>query len=72
MESKKPVKRIIACPNCRKSVTYDASNPWRPFCSERCKTMDIAAWADESFRIPGPPSIDELDEIPLGSTNDED
>jgi endogenous inhibitor of DNA gyrase (YacG/DUF329 family) len=41
--------RIIACPRCKKSTTFDPSNHWRPFCSERCKTIDIAAWADEQY-----------------------
>jgi hypothetical protein len=50
--------RIVACPTCRKSVAYDASNPFRPFCSERCKVHDTAGWADESFRIPGEPHYD--------------
>jgi uncharacterized protein len=31
---------------------------WRPFCSERCKTRDLANWADESYRIGGEPSDD--------------
>ena len=30
-------------------------SPWRPFCSERCKLVDLAAWADERYRIPGEP-----------------
>jgi len=39
--------------------------PWRPFCSERCKLLDLAAWADERYRIPGesiPAATDEPDE----------
>ncbi len=28
---------------------------WRPFCSERCKLMDLARWADGSYRVPGEP-----------------
>ena len=28
------------------------ANPWRPFCSERCKLVDLGAWADESYRVP--------------------
>ena len=28
-------------------------NPWRPFCSERCKTIDLAAWAEGEYAVPG-------------------
>ncbi|MGE0173909.1 MAG: DNA gyrase inhibitor YacG [Oligoflexales bacterium] len=41
--------RIVRCPRCRKSVAYVESNPWRPFCSERCKIIDVAAWAEEKY-----------------------
>ncbi|WP_141736534.1 DNA gyrase inhibitor YacG [Oligoflexus tunisiensis] len=44
--------RIVRCPCCGKGVRYDHTNPFRPFCSQRCKTMDVAAWAEESYRIP--------------------
>jgi endogenous inhibitor of DNA gyrase (YacG/DUF329 family) len=32
---------------------YAPSNPYRPFCGERCKNMDLGAWASESFRVEG-------------------
>lgn len=39
------------CPRCRKLTDwYD--NPFRPFCSERCKILDLGAWASEEYRIP--------------------
>jgi hypothetical protein len=41
----------IKCPKCAKVVNYDG-NPYRPFCSERCKTSDLASWADEQYKIP--------------------
>ncbi|KWT82068.1 DNA gyrase inhibitor YacG [Candidatus Magnetominusculus xianensis] len=41
----------IRCPRCAKEVSY-AGNPYRPFCSHRCKTADLASWADERYRIP--------------------
>jgi endogenous inhibitor of DNA gyrase (YacG/DUF329 family) len=34
-------------------VKWTSGNPYRPFCSERCKLIDLGAWADESHRIPG-------------------
>lgn len=44
--------RLVACPNCGKSVLWTPTNAWRPFCSERCKLLDLGAWAEESYRIP--------------------
>ena len=45
--------RIVACPTCQSAVKWTAKNPFRPFCSERCKLIDLGAWADESHRIAG-------------------
>ncbi len=45
--------RIVPCPNCQKAVKWTAQNPYRPFCSERCKLIDFGAWADETHSIPG-------------------
>ena len=44
--------RQVACPACRGPSLYGPQNPWRPFCSERCKQMDLGAWASEDFRVP--------------------
>jgi endogenous inhibitor of DNA gyrase (YacG/DUF329 family) len=45
----------VACPTCGRSVTWTASERWRPFCSERCKLIDLGEWLDEKHRIPGEP-----------------
>jgi endogenous inhibitor of DNA gyrase (YacG/DUF329 family) len=42
----------IRCPICRKVTTWQ-ENPWRPFCSERCKLVDLGKWASEEYRIEG-------------------
>lgn len=44
--------RLVACPTCKGDSVYASSNPYRPFCSERCKNIDLGAWADEGFRVP--------------------
>ena len=44
--------RRVACPACGKSVEWTAANEYRPFCSERCKTNDLGAWAAERYRVP--------------------
>ncbi|MEO7392575.1 MAG: DNA gyrase inhibitor YacG [Ramlibacter sp.] len=44
--------RIVRCPACGGDSVYAPGNPFRPFCSERCKIGDLGAWANESFRVP--------------------
>jgi endogenous inhibitor of DNA gyrase (YacG/DUF329 family) len=43
--------RIIRCPGCGGDSVYAASNPFRPFCSERCRGADFGAWASEGYRV---------------------
>jgi endogenous inhibitor of DNA gyrase (YacG/DUF329 family) len=47
-----PKPRIVPCPGCGGESVYAPTNPYRPFCSERCKNHDLGAWASESFRVP--------------------
>lgn len=42
----------IACPTCKKKLEWDSSNSYRPFCTERCKLIDLGAWADGSYSMP--------------------
>lgn len=44
--------RTVRCPQCGGDAVYSPENPWRPFCSHRCKQIDLGAWATESYRIP--------------------
>lgn len=44
--------RSVTCPACNGDSLYADSNPYRPFCSERCKNLDFGAWASEAFRVP--------------------
>ncbi len=46
-----PVKHVT-CPTCGGVSVYAPSNPFRPFCSERCKQIDLGAWASEQFTMP--------------------
>ncbi|MEW5992876.1 MAG: DNA gyrase inhibitor YacG [Candidatus Zixiibacteriota bacterium] len=43
----------VKCPTCGKSVRWVDEERWRPFCSERCRLLDLGAWADGSNAIPG-------------------
>jgi uncharacterized protein len=54
-----PAPRKVPCPTCGKPSPYAPSNPWRPFCSERCRSIDLGAWASESYRVPSPPVPDD-------------
>jgi endogenous inhibitor of DNA gyrase (YacG/DUF329 family) len=44
---------VVACPTCNKKVEWTEANKFRPFCSERCKQIDLGAWAEEKYTIPG-------------------
>ena len=48
------VKRVpkVRCPQCGTESFWSTENKWRPFCSERCKLIDLGCWADESYRVP--------------------
>ena len=54
----------MRCPTCRKPVP-EAERRFRPFCSERCKLIDLGRWLDGAYAIPGEPASEEdLDEDP--------
>jgi endogenous inhibitor of DNA gyrase (YacG/DUF329 family) len=53
-------KIIVSCPTCNKDVVWGNLQLFRPFCSERCKLIDLGEWAAEEKKIPGDP-ISELD-----------
>lgn len=52
MTAQRPPPRV-ACPHCGHRQPWDPNNPWRPFCSERCRLIDLGAWLDEKHAIPG-------------------
>ena len=45
----------VKCPRCGKETRFEG-NPFRPFCSERCKLMDLGNWLSENYRVPDPQS----------------
>lgn len=47
---------VVSCPTCGRAVAWLPSERWRPFCSERCKLIDLGEWLDEGHRIPGEPA----------------
>jgi endogenous inhibitor of DNA gyrase (YacG/DUF329 family) len=42
---------VVKCPHCGEPVPWSSDSNWRPFCSERCKTIDLGAWASERYRV---------------------
>jgi endogenous inhibitor of DNA gyrase (YacG/DUF329 family) len=46
----------VKCPTCGRSIEWSAQSPFRPFCSERCRLIDLGAWLSEKHAIPGPES----------------
>ena len=64
----------MKCPICHRPVTYEG-NPYRPFCSERCKLLDFGAWANEEYTVPAeeaPPSLEEGEHNPAAPDGDSD
>jgi endogenous inhibitor of DNA gyrase (YacG/DUF329 family) len=43
----------VRCPTCQRQVTWNDDFPWRPFCSERCKMVDLGAWFAGERAVPG-------------------
>ena len=54
---------IVKCPTCGKRVEWNEASKYRPFCSERCKTIDLGAWASDRYVVPADPAA-EADETP--------
>ena len=44
---------IVDCPVCARRSEFSPANRWRPFCSERCKLIDLGQWATDGYVIPG-------------------
>ncbi|MCF6337382.1 MAG: DNA gyrase inhibitor YacG [Gammaproteobacteria bacterium] len=61
--------KTVKCPTCEKPVEWKPENLYRPFCNERCKLIDLGAWADESHRIASAPTQDFIEQTP--QQNDE-
>lgn len=44
--------RIARCPKCNAAIPWSMDNPYRPFCSKRCKLIDLGQWATGAYRVP--------------------
>ncbi|MBL1320488.1 MAG: DNA gyrase inhibitor YacG [Methylophaga sp.] len=45
--------KTVKCPTCNANVPWQEDQQWKPFCSERCKLIDLGEWASEGHRITG-------------------
>ncbi|RYY03588.1 MAG: DNA gyrase inhibitor YacG [Gammaproteobacteria bacterium] len=43
----------LNCPTCKKAILWNEDFPFRPFCSDRCRLIDLGEWASENHKIPG-------------------
>ncbi|PCJ31993.1 MAG: DNA gyrase inhibitor YacG [Gammaproteobacteria bacterium] len=53
--------KIVQCPQCNKDVPWQQDEQWKPFCSHRCKLIDLGEWASEGHKIAGEPTGIEID-----------
>ncbi len=51
--------RSYRCPTCRKTAQLPVDAPHRPFCSQRCKLIDLGRWLDEEYKISRPLDADD-------------
>ena len=62
--SKMATPRTVKCPQCGTSVDWSPTSRWRPFCSERCKMIDLGAWASDGYRIETPEAPESSEKPP--------
>ncbi|MFM0647704.1 DNA gyrase inhibitor YacG [Paraburkholderia bryophila] len=60
---------FVKCPTCGKDVLWTSENRFRPFCSDRCKQVDLGAWAAEKYKIGGTDQDAVSDESPGGDAS---
>lgn len=63
----------MRCPICKQTVQWEG-NPFRPFCSERCKMIDLDNWLEGRYRVPTTvnPEEDDVEEQSAGDSDDKD
>jgi uncharacterized protein len=59
----------VKCPTCKRPVEWAPESKYRPFCSDRCRLIDLGAWFGEVHRIPDEPAT-EADDVPADSSED--
>ena len=62
----------MRCPICKKPAEAARDNPFRPFCSERCKLIDFGNWADGNYSVPAQDARPSAEELGLHDNSPED
>jgi len=60
---------VVKCPTCKRPVEWSQESVYRPFCSDRCRLIDLGAWFSEQHRIPDE-SGTAADELPPDSSEE--
>jgi endogenous inhibitor of DNA gyrase (YacG/DUF329 family) len=68
MDTPRSTPRTVSCPRCNTPVSWVPENRFRPFCSERCKMVDLGAWANEEYRVA---AVEQEDEVEDGGEDGE-
>ena len=61
----------VRCPTCKEQHEYDVRSTFRPFCSERCRLIDLGAWSQETYKIPVEMSIEDYDQLPTAEIEEQ-
>ena len=71
MSDKSSSKAIVVnCPTCQTQVKWVEKNEHRPFCSDRCRLIDLGAWASDEYKIASKPVSEwEMSETMMGNEN---
>ena len=65
------MSKSVKCPTCNKEVEWSTASNFRPFCSERCRLIDLGEWASEKHAIPAEP-IPSTEEFPFSTEDGSD
>ncbi|NQZ54775.1 MAG: DNA gyrase inhibitor YacG [Piscirickettsiaceae bacterium] len=64
--------KMVHCPQCNKLVPWQDDQKWKPFCSDRCKLIDLGDWASENHRIADNTTQSEQYDLDIDSFNPSD
>ncbi len=54
---------MVSCPTCGNRVAWAPESTYRPFCSDRCRLIDLGAWANEEYSVPAETPPDDLEDM---------
>ena len=60
----------LRCPTCQRPIQWTEQFPYRPFCSDRCRLIDLGKWASGGYVISSP--VTDIEEAVLQDTPDEE